>query len=527
MTLVTIDGKTFEVPDGENAIQAAKRVGIEIPHYCYHPGLPIDGNCRMCMVEVEGLRGLQIACNTVLNTKKDKEGNVVPSAVIKTDTDAVRQARQGVMEFLLLNHPIDCPVCDQAGECGLQDYYMKFGKYDHRSVVPKVEKSKAMPIGPQVILDQERCILCSRCVRFTGHVTKTEELVIAGRGDRNRIETFPGEELDNDYSGNVVDICPVGALTSRDFRFKKRVWFLKATPSICTRCSRGCNVSIDQDHGVVYRYRPRYNEHVNQWWMCDRGRLSYKAINEGRLTAPKVGGAPASWQLAFEAMVAAVQPNGSDGGLGILVGPHASLEDMYLAKRLAEHLGARIWGLSWQDSGKQDDFLMRADLSPNRKGFELLGISTDEAAFLGALPALKTLLAVDVDLSDAIMADCDGNKPAGHVVALLSHDTPLADRAAIALPLAMHAERFATYAQFEGRIQKVLPAFEPPGDALPAAQILALLGRSVGAALPLDADAIWADLGPEIGVDTMSFFGIPADGLALRQPEPATAGGAA
>lgn len=524
MALVTIDGKTFEVPDGENAIQAARRIGIEIPHYCYHPGLPIDGNCRMCMVEVEGMRGLQIACNTILTTKRDKEGHVVPSAVIRTDTEAVRQARQGVMEFLLLNHPIDCPVCDQAGECGLQDYYMKYGKYDHRSVVPKVEKAKAVPIGPQVILDQERCILCSRCVRFTQHITRTHELVIAGRGDRNRIETFPGEELDNDYSGNVVDICPVGALTSRDFRFRKRVWFLQATPSVCTGCSRGCNVFVDHDQGVVYRYRPRYNEHVNQWWMCDRGRLSYKRINDDRLTAPLLGGSPTTWKLAFDALVAAVQ---SGGKLGIVIGPDASLEDMFNARRLAEHLGAGIWGLSWKEAGKEDDFLMRADLSPNRKGFELLGIGTDEESFRKALPQLETILTVEVDLPDGVLAHADGHKPGGHIVALTAHQTAQAQKAAVALPLAMHAERFGTYAQFQGRIQKVLPAFAPPGDALPAADILALLGRALGASLHTDVEAIWADLGPALGVESPSFFGIPAEGVMARQPEPMAAGGAA
>ncbi|MBM3267644.1 MAG: (2Fe-2S)-binding protein [Candidatus Sericytochromatia bacterium] len=518
MALVTIDGRTIEVPDGENVVQAAARLGIEIPHYCYHPGLPIDGNCRMCLCEVEGARGPQIACNTLLYARKDKEGNEVPAAVVRTDTPAVRDMRKGVMEFLLLNHPIDCPICDQAGECGLQDYYMRYGKYDHRSEVPKVEKAKATPIGPLVILDQERCILCSRCVRFTRHVTKTDELTIAGRGDKCRIETFPGVELANDYSGNVVDICPVGALTSRDFRFKKRVWFLSSAPSVCAGCSRGCNVLIDHHDKVVYRYRPRYNPAVNDWWLCDRGRLGYKAINENRLAAPKVAGVATTFALALEQLVAALRSS----GVGIVIGPDASLEDMAVAKRLAAHLGAPLWGLSWKEPGKEDDFLMKADLAPNRKGFDLLGIATDEASFRKSLPGLKTLLAIAVDLPDDVMNG-------GHVVAFASHDSPQAEKAAIAMPIATHAERFGTYANFAGRVQRVVPALDPPGDALPAAQLLALIGRQLGATgMPIDLDAVWAgDLGPQLGLPITSFYAFPAEGLqAETGPAPALPGAA-
>jgi NADH-quinone oxidoreductase subunit G len=524
MALVTIDGRTFEVPEGENVIQAAERAGIHIPHYCYHPGLPIDGNCRMCLVEVEGVRGPQIACNTILTTKKDKEGNEIPAAVVKTDTPDVKEMRQGVMEFLLLNHPIDCPICDQAGECGLQDYYMQHGKYDHRSEVAKVEKRKAQPIGPLVILDQERCILCSRCVRFTQHVSKTHELVIAGRGDKCRIETFPGEELDNDYSGNVVDICPVGALTSRDFRFKKRVWFLSAAPSVCMGCSRGCNILVDQADRVVYRYRPRYNAAVNEWWLCDRGRMTYKAINENRLTVPRVAGSETTFAIALEQVATAL-----DGGTaGVVVGPDASLEDMYVARRFAEHLGAPIWGLSWKAAGKEDDFLMKADLSPNRKGFDLLGISQQEDAFRKALPGIKTLVTVHVDLPDDLRpGEALSASGGGHIIALLTHDSQQAEKAAIALPLAMHAERFGTYAQFEGRIQKVVPAFEPAGDALPASQVLTLLGRQLGANLPGDLEAIWAEMGRELVPAGMSFHGLPAEGVLARAGEAAALPGAA
>ena len=515
MALVTIDGHTFEVPDGENVIQAAARIGIHIPHYCFHSGLPIDGNCRMCLVEVEGARGLQVACNTVLRKKVDKDGNEIPAAVVRQDTEQVRQARAGVMEFELLNHPTDCVVCDQAGECGLQDYYMTVGKYDHRSKVPKVEKRKAVPIGPMVMLDQERCILCSRCVRFVNTVTKTGELTIAGRGDKCRIEIFPGVELDNDYSGNVVDLCPVGALTSRDFRFKKRVWFLKTTPSICTGCSKGCNVLVDQDLAVVHRYRPRYNPHVNQWWMCDRGRLSYKAINDGRLKRARVAGDPAPWQKAVDTALALLRGK----KFGIVVGPHASLEDLWMARALGREFEAPLWGLSWLAPGKADEWLMKSDLAPDRKGFELLGISTAEAAFRAAAPGLDALIALDVDLpsdlasggQDAAGALAPTRGPA--LIALSTHETETATQAAVALPLAVAAERFATWANCDGRVQKGVAAFDPPGDALGARELLGLLAARLGKPVPADLEEVWRELGSELGITAVTFADIPLEGL--------------
>ncbi|MEB3236205.1 MAG: 2Fe-2S iron-sulfur cluster-binding protein [Candidatus Sericytochromatia bacterium] len=488
MALVTINGQTLEVPDGTNVVEAAASAGVDIPHYCYHPGLPIDGNCRMCLVEVEGARGPQIACNTILRTTRNKEGEEVPAAVVKTETDAVRQMRQGVMEFLLLNHPIDCPVCDQAGECGLQDYYMEHGKHDHRSVVPKVEKLKAQPIGPNVILDQERCILCSRCVRFTREVTRTHELVIAGRGDKSRIEVFPGTQLDNDYATNVVDLCPVGALTSRDFRFKKRVWFLKTASSICTGCSRGCNVHLDHDGGKAYRYRPRANPDVNRWWMCDRGRFTYKAIHEGRQREAAIGGQ----QVPFAKATQELRQLLGTGKVGFVVGAQASLEDMAVVKWLAASIGGRAWGLDWTEPGKEDDFLMKADLTPNRRGFSMIGLETDETSFREALPALSALVTVSVTLPAGIAH--------ARTAALVTHAAAIPDGAAVVLPVAMHAERHAAYANVDGIVQHVEPAFEPAGDALPASALLALQAAGMGHSLPFDRDGVWKRLDAELGV---------------------------
>src|SRR5207253_2710125 len=235
MPTLEIDGQRIEVPDGLTVIQAAERLDIEIPHYCWHPGLPIAGNCRMCLVDIEKSPKLQIACNT----------RVADGMVVHTTSEKTKAAQRAVLEFLLVNHPIDCPVCDQAGECKLQEYYMDYDRQRSRVPLPaKVRKRKAKPIGPLVILDQERCVLCSRCVRFLDEVTHTSELAFYQRGDHVDLDLAPGKRLDNPYSANVVDICPVGALTNRDFRFRARVWYLERSESVCGACANGCNMEV-------------------------------------------------------------------------------------------------------------------------------------------------------------------------------------------------------------------------------------------------------------------------------------------
>ncbi len=269
MLKCTINGKPVEVKPGTSIIQAFKQLGEEIAHYCWHPALSVAGVCRLCMVEIEGNPRLQIACNTT----------VAEGMVVTNQSEKVKDAVKWGMDFHLINHPLDCPICDQAGECGLQDQYMKFGKYDPEMAEKKVNKRKVVDLGERVVLDSERCILCSRCVRFTEEITKTNELGIFNRGDRSEIGTFEGKPLDNNYSVNTVDICPVGALTSKDFRFKQRVWFLKDKASICNGCSTGCNVEVDYNKEGIWRLRPRYNEQVNGYWMCDVGRDVYKNVN--------------------------------------------------------------------------------------------------------------------------------------------------------------------------------------------------------------------------------------------------------
>ena len=263
-----INNKELEVEEGTSIIQAFKKLNGDIAHYCWHPGLSVAGVCRLCMVEIEGNPRLQIACNTP----------VTEGMVITNQSEKVKEAVKWGLDFHLINHPLDCPICDQAGECGLQDQYMKFGQYDSKMGEKKVKKKKVVDLGEKIVLDSERCILCSRCVRFTEEVSKTHELGIFQRGDHSEIGTYAGKPLNNKYSVNTVDICPVGALTSKDFRFRQRVWFLKDKPSICTGCSTGCSVDVFFNKEGLWRVKPRHSE-VNGYWMCDEGRDIYKATN--------------------------------------------------------------------------------------------------------------------------------------------------------------------------------------------------------------------------------------------------------
>lgn len=275
---IIVDNETYEAIEGSLLIELLIKEDIKIPYFCFHEALGADGNCRMCMVGIEGQKRPQIACDTLI-----KEGMIVD-----TKNDTIKKVRTDILELELVNHPVDCPICDQAGECSLQDFYMDYGLHNAKvSIEDKVKHSKHVDLGSNVMLDQERCVLCARCTRFTDKITGTHELGIIGRGDDARVSTIPGKKLDNPYAMNVVDLCPVGALTSKDFRFSQRVWFLDSVESICHGCSKGCNIFIDHNKlkykdDVVYRFRPRRNDEVNGFFICDEGRLSYKELNENR-----------------------------------------------------------------------------------------------------------------------------------------------------------------------------------------------------------------------------------------------------
>ena len=512
MPTVEIDGRRIAIEDGTTVIRAAERLGIEIPHYCWHPGLSIAGNCRMCLVEIEKMPKLQIACNT----------RVTDGMVVHTTSEKTKAAQQAVLEFLLINHPIDCPVCDQAGECKLQEYYMDYDRQRSRVPLPaKVRKRKAKPIGPLVILDQERCVLCSRCVRFLDEVTHTSELAFYQRGDHVDLDLAPGKTLDNPYSANVVDICPVGALTNRDFRFRARVWYLERTESVCGACANGCNIEIYHREGTIYRFLPRENPAVNQYWMCDAGRMSYRDLQgEGRATQPLVRGteefAPATWERALGDVAAHLR----EGGVGIVVSAQAPNEEIYLLRRIGAAVGARVAGISWSPPGAfHDDFLIKADKNPNTEGLRLQGLAPDGAVDeLLAAPDLRTLVLHREDLA----AWRGASATLERVPYLVVLDTDLretAEYADVVLPIGTYAESDGTFTNHAGRVQRFRAAVEPPGEARPGWEALGALLAALDGGIRFDgAEAVFAALATEcppfagLGYDALGAQGRPAAG---------------
>ncbi|USN46318.1 MAG: (2Fe-2S)-binding protein [Pseudobdellovibrionaceae bacterium] len=370
MPKCTVNGKQIEVKPGTSIIEAFKEAGENIAHYCWHPGLSVAGVCRLCMVEIEGNPRLQIACNTMV-----QEGMVVSN-----QSDKVKDAVRWGLDFHLINHPLDCPICDQAGECGLQEQYMEFGKYEPEMAERKVKKRKVVDLGPKVVLDSERCILCSRCVRFTDEVTKTRELGIFNRGDRSEIGTFKDRPLDNNYSLNTVDICPVGALTSRDFRFRQRVWYLKNKETICTGCSTGCNVKAYYNEDGLFRVKPVHNEDINGYWMCDEGRDIYKFANpEFRLKTARKG-TQDHWDdinvvEAAKSVGSIVKTSVDTDGAGsvavVLTGQHSNEEYDAILEWINGDLKVDQVYHWVNNPEKFDDFdglLLRGDRNPNTKG---------------------------------------------------------------------------------------------------------------------------------------------------------------
>jgi NADH-quinone oxidoreductase subunit G len=475
MPKVTIDGKEIEVEAGTNLIEAARRLGIEVPHYCYHPSLSIAGQCRLCMVDIEKTPRPTIACNT----------QATDGMVVHTDTERVKQTRQSMMEFHLINHPLDCPVCDQAGECWLQIYYMKHGLYDPRMTDEKVHKPKAVPLGPHVMLDAERCILCSRCVRFCDEITGTGELGIFNRGDHSEIGLFPGRDLVNNYSANVVDICPVGALTDRNFRFQVRVWYLDTAKSICTGCARGCNIDVHvnrrRPHHAegrrVARLKPRFNAEVNAWWLCDVGRYHFGFVDEpSRLTAPARRGpggpADASWDEAVAAVADALRRCPPEQ-VAVLASAQMANEDLIALRRLLEARGIRQVGFDVPAAvpTEGDEFLLRADRTPNRRGAELIGLAGDTAAILAAARAgrLRCLWVFHHDLLASGWPAAEVAEALARVETVIFTGTNAngtSERAHWVLPAAAWLEREGTFTNFEGRVQRFRTAIEPLGAAL-------------------------------------------------------------
>ncbi len=526
MPKIEIDGSTIEVEDGLTVIQAADRLGIEIPHYCWHPGLSIAGNCRMCLVEIEKAPKLQIACNT----------RVTDGMVVQTKSEKTVVAQKAVLEFLLINHPIDCPVCDQAGECKLQEYYMDYDR--QRSRVPlsgKVKKGKAIPIGPHVMLDQERCVLCSRCIRFLDEVTKTHELAFFERGDHNVLALAPNRVLDNPYSTNVADICPVGALTNRDFRFRARVWYLERADSICTGCANGCSIEIYHRENRIFRYMPRFNPDVNQHWMCDAGRMTAYALQgEGRLLQPLVRGddafAAADWNTALarvgERLTSLSRAHGQ-GAVGIVASAQSPNEEIFLLRKLASSLGASLAGVSWSPpDAYHDDLLIKADKNPNTQGLVLQGVPLDGAleALLAATVAgtVQVLVLCRTDLLTAWRDPVSARAALERVPYLVVLDTDrreMIEYASALLPVGTHAECDGTFTNHAGRVQRFHQAVALPGEARAGWAVLSELVSRVTNEPPFTGpDEAFAALGldtaafRDLTYDRLGALGLPATG---------------
>jgi NADH-quinone oxidoreductase subunit G len=502
MPTVEIDGHRIEVETGATVIQAAERLGIEIPHYCWHPGLSIAGNCRMCLVEIEKQPKLQIACNT----------RVGEGMVVSTRSERTMAAQRAVLEFLLVNHPIDCPVCDQAGECKLQEYYMDYDRQRSRVALgDKVRKRKAVPIGPLVMLDQERCIVCARCTRFLDEVTKTHELAIFERGNHCEVALAPGKTLDNPYAGNVIDICPVGALTSRDFRFRARVWYLRQTESICGGCANGCNIEIYHREGQIYRFQPRANADVNQYWMCDAGRLScHELQGEARLLEVLVrtddAFQPTAWPQTLDAVAQRLREAGGAGAVAVLASARSTNEELYLLRRLATCVGGTVAGVSWSPADATgDEFLVKADKNPNTRGLQVLGFDDGDTALAGMLAGIEAgrvrvllLHRTDWVAWGAAARVRQALEQVPYVVVLDTHGSETAQYANVVLPLATYAEVDGTFVNHAGRVQRVQVAVPPPGAAQAGWSVLAeLLGRlEAGLVLP-SAERVFAALAGE------------------------------
>lgn len=487
MPRVTINGRSADVPAGTNLIEAARRVGILIPHFCYHPRLSVVGQCRQCLVEVEKAPKLVTACSTV----------ATDGMVVHTDTPKAKEGARSVLEFELINHPKDCPICDQAGECYLQDYYMETGLYASEMGDPKNLKHKAVDLGAGIKLDTERCILCTRCVRFMKEVAGTGELTVLNRGDRSEIAVAPGHELASLYSGNIVDLCPVGALTSEDFRFRKRVWFLHSTPSICTGCSLGCNVHLDHEGGILYRIRPRENPEVNLSWMCDLGRQTYKEVHAGeRIHHPLVreGGSwrAVAWDEALrraaEGLAAAARE--APGAALVAGSPRASIEDHWALRALSLKAlggGAPFTGLPAADRSEPDGLLLQAERVPNWPGLALAGLADpgrNLEALASALRGGKTralLLLESGERSNLAGEAAEAIEGVPFVVVLATHFEPeAAGRAHVVLPVASWAEREGSFVNLRGRLQRTRPAFPPPREAAPAWEAVGRILRRLG-----------------------------------------------
>ncbi len=516
MPKFTLDGKEISFQPGETVMQAAWREGIEIPHYCWHPGLSIAANCRMCLVQIESGRQMMMpqlvfdeATGEYVPATKPKlqpacQLAAAEDMVVSSTNDEVKKAQAAVQEFLLLNHPVDCPICDQAGECKLQDYYYEHQGTAKRKLTEPVHKPKGVRFGPTIIYDAERCIMCTRCIRVCDEVAKDHVLDMRERGNKNEIILAPGRELDHKYTLMTEHVCPVGALTSSDFRFKARVWFLKSGQGVCTGCATGCNTHVDYDprYGKVYRLRPRDNADVNKFWMCDDGMMTYTRHDSDRLLAATAGRGDEREPIGeVEALrLAADKLRGADSGkLAVVLSAQHSTEDNLALVKLASAIGADKLYLAALGGWEGDDILRSDDNNPNRAG------ATQAAAGAG----LKTVAEL---VADAQAGEVQGVLALGWasvekleelapllaldaVISLTSHVGALPAVASVAIPVADIFEVEGSFVNAKGRSQAFKPVLSPPPAVQPAWQTISDLAGELGKDLGFDdVEALRASL---------------------------------
>ena len=497
---VQIDGVWHQFPKGTRVIEACAQAGVYVPRYCYHKKLSSPGNCRMCLIEMGMPRmgpdrrpDLGADGKPIINWMPRPQiccaQDVAEGMGVRTSSPLVEECRKGVMEFLLINHPLDCPICDQAGECELQEFSVEYGAAGSRFLENKVKKPKAVQLGPRVTLDDERCILCSRCVRFCTEIADDDVLGFVDRGSHTVLTAHPGRRLENNYSLNTVDLCPVGALTSTDFRFKMRVWFLKETKSICTSCATGCNTIIGSREDIVYRQTPRENDHVNSCWMCDYGRLNFKYLEaENRLLEPQISNGneliSTDWKNAISH--AALQLRQFSGeNIAIIASGRMTNEELWLTRKIADLLG--VYNIDIVPRrGESDEILLSAYRNPNRVGARLiLGLDSEPGARLqtitkavarGEIRAL--LLLGENPTKIGISVEQLTNLSALIAMDILSNAGN--DRATVRLPASGFAEKRGSMINGKGRLQRLNRAVRPPGNARDDWEILRDLLQALG-----------------------------------------------
>jgi len=540
---VQIDGVWHQFPKGTRMIEACEKAGSYVPRYCYHKKLTSPGNCRMCLIEMGmpkigpdrkpelGPDGKPVI-NWMPRPQISCAQDVAEGMGIRTNSPLAQECRRGVMEFLLINHPLDCPICDQAGECRLQEFSVEYGNAESRFLENKVKKPKNVELGPRVTLDDERCILCSRCIRFCQEIAKDDVLGFVDRGSHTVLTAHPGKRLENNYSLNTVDICPVGALTSSDFRFKMRVWFLKETKSFCTGCATGCNTLLGTRQDVIYRQTPRENDAVNSSWMCDYGRLNFDYVqSEDRLLEPEILSGEkmiaASWDTAIEQ--AALQLRHFQAWeIAIIASGRMTNEELWLTSQIAKSIGVELIDIVPR-LGPGDDILLSEDRNPNTNGAKLLGLTAEPGARLPEIVEavksgrVKALVALGENPGDLGLTAAELSAlPAFIVMSILSNVAT--QNATVVLPSFAFAEKRGSMINGKGRLQRLNRAVAGPGQARDDWEILrdliqASAGkngiytiedvfRDMSAAIPEFAGLSLSKIG-DLGVQVMELSGEP------------------